>query len=71
MASVCSAVTEANANITRIETGQRDGDFIDLYLDVEVEDVKRLTEILAGLRSLAVVDNATRLLEEGSDTHAN
>ncbi len=71
MVSVCSAVTEANANITRIETGQRDGDFIDLYLDVEVEDVKRLTEILAGLRSLAVVDNATRLLEEGSDTHAN
>jgi (p)ppGpp synthase/HD superfamily hydrolase len=71
MVAVCSAVTEANANITRIETGERHGDFIDLYLDVEVEDVKRLTEILAGLRSLAVVDNATRLLEESDGTHAN
>ncbi|MEM7661797.1 MAG: bifunctional (p)ppGpp synthetase/guanosine-3',5'-bis(diphosphate) 3'-pyrophosphohydrolase [Pseudomonadota bacterium] len=63
MAAVCSAVAEANANITRIDTGERRGDFIDLYLDIEVEDLKRLTQILAGLRSLAVVDSAERLVE--------
>ncbi|MEL7453477.1 MAG: ACT domain-containing protein, partial [Pseudomonadota bacterium] len=60
---LCSAVTEANANITRIDTGDRGGDFVDLIFDIEVEDVKRLTQILAAFRSLAVVDRAERLLE--------
>lgn len=64
LVELCTAVAEANANITRIETGERHEDFIDLYFDIEVEDVKRLTQILAGLRSLAVVDSATRLVEE-------
>lgn len=71
MIALCTAVSEANTNITRIVTGERRGDFIDLYMDVEVEDVKRLTQILAGLRSLAVVDSATRLLEEVEEKHAN
>lgn len=62
MIALCSAVTEANANITRISTGERRDDFIDLYMDVEVEDLKRLTQILAALRSLAVVERAERLL---------
>ncbi|MEM9669729.1 MAG: bifunctional (p)ppGpp synthetase/guanosine-3',5'-bis(diphosphate) 3'-pyrophosphohydrolase [Pseudomonadota bacterium] len=63
MATLCSAVAEANANITRIDTGERRGDFIEIYLDIEVEDLKRLTQILAALRSLAVVDAAERLVE--------
>ena len=71
MVALCTAVTEANTNITRIETGERGRDFIDLYMDVEVEDVKRLTQILAGLRSLAVVDSAMRLLEEVEGQDAN
>lgn len=71
LVSVCGAVSEGNANITRIATGERRGDFIDLYLDVEVEDVKRLTQILAGLRSLAVVEQAVRILEEGEANDEN
>ena len=64
LGSLVAAITEANAQITRVETGERRGDFMDIYFDVEVEDVKRMTQILAGLRSLAVVDNATRLIED-------
>jgi len=71
LVALCSAVSEANALITRVATGERRGDFIDLYMDVEVEDVKRLTQILAGLRSLAVVDSATRLLEEVEEDYEN
>lgn len=63
LAALCSAVTEANANITRIETGQRGTEFIDLYFDIEVEDVKRLNQIVTGMRSLAVVERAQRLVE--------
>lgn len=65
LAALCTALAEANANIMRLETGERGGDFIDLQIDIEVEDVKRLTQILAGLRSLAVVDSAVRLVEGG------
>jgi hypothetical protein len=38
----------------------RQPDFIELMMDIEVEDLKRLTQILAALRSLAVVDRAVR-----------
>ncbi|MEO0982321.1 MAG: bifunctional (p)ppGpp synthetase/guanosine-3',5'-bis(diphosphate) 3'-pyrophosphohydrolase [Pseudomonadota bacterium] len=63
LATLCSAVAQANGNITRVATGERGLDFIDLVFDIEVEDVKRLTQILAALRSLAVVDRVERLLE--------
>ncbi len=63
LAKLCQAVTDANASITRVETGAREEEFIDLYFDIEVEDVKRLTQILASMRSLAIVDKAERSIE--------
>lgn len=60
LATLCGAVAQANGNITRVQTDERGPDFIDLVFDIEVEDVKRLTQILAALRSLAVVDEAVR-----------
>ena len=71
LVAICSAVAEANANITRVKTGQRDEEFIDLYIDIEVEDVKRLNQIVAGMRSLAVVERANRLMEEIGETDAD
>ncbi|MEO9969338.1 MAG: RelA/SpoT family protein [Hyphomonadaceae bacterium] len=68
LATLCSAVSEANANIMRIATGDRDGEYMDLVMDIEVEDVKRLTQILTALRSLAVVEDAERL-QEGKETN--
>ncbi len=64
LATLCQAVGQANGNITRVATGERGSDFIDLVFDIEVEDLKRLSQILAALRSLAVVDRAERLQEE-------
>ncbi|MEO0713767.1 MAG: bifunctional (p)ppGpp synthetase/guanosine-3',5'-bis(diphosphate) 3'-pyrophosphohydrolase [Pseudomonadota bacterium] len=60
LATLCSAVAQANGNITRVTTEERGEDFIDLLMDIEVEDLRRLTQILAALRSLAVVDSAER-----------
>ena len=60
LAKLCSAVAESNGNIVGITTGIRQPDFIELMMDIEVEDLKRLTQILAALRSLAVVDRAVR-----------
>ncbi len=68
LAKLCSAVAESNGNIIGVATGARHQDFIELTMDIEVEDLKRLTQILAALRSLAVVDRAVRD-QEGQDDH--
>ena len=67
LATLCQAVANANGNITGLKTGERRDDFIDLVFEIEVEDLKRLTEILAALRSMSVVDSADRFRE--SDTY--
>ena len=66
LAKLCQAVASANGNITGLQTGERRDDFIDLVFEIEVEDLKRLTEILTALRSMSVVDSAERYRE--SDT---
>jgi guanosine-3',5'-bis(diphosphate) 3'-pyrophosphohydrolase len=56
----------SNGNIVNIATVERQKDFTELVMEIEVEDLKRLTQILAALRSLAVVDRAVRD-QEGED----
>jgi RelA/SpoT family (p)ppGpp synthetase len=64
LATLCSAVAQANGNIAAVSTqGERGQDYIELSFDIEIEDVKRLNQILAALRTLAVVDRAERLRE--------
>ena len=65
LAKLCTAVAQANGNITRIATDERRPDFIELVFDIEVEDLRRLTQILAALRTLAVVESAERDQEVG------
>lgn len=60
MATLCSAVAQANGNILTVNTGRRHEDYTELLFHIEVEDMKRVTQILAALRSLAVVDTAVR-----------
>jgi GTP diphosphokinase / guanosine-3',5'-bis(diphosphate) 3'-diphosphatase len=67
LAKLCTAVAQANGNIIRIATTERGTDFIELVMEIEVEDLKRLTQILAALRSLAVVDRAVRDQEVEDD----
>lgn len=64
LATLCNAVAQANGNITRISTEDRDEQFIDIRIDIEVEDLKHLTQIQAAIKSLAVVENAERMQEE-------
>lgn len=66
LAKLCAAVAQANGNITSIHTVDRHEDFTEILMEIEVEDLKRLTQILAALRSIAVVDRAVRD-QEGDD----
>lgn len=67
LATLCAAVAQANGNITQLKTGRRTHDYTDLTIGIEIEDVKRLNQILAALRTLTVVDRAERLREEPLD----
>ncbi|WP_340694275.1 bifunctional (p)ppGpp synthetase/guanosine-3',5'-bis(diphosphate) 3'-pyrophosphohydrolase [Hyphomonas sp.] len=67
LAKLCTAVAQANGNIIRIATTERGTDFTEVVMEIEVEDLKRLTQILAALRSLAVVDRAVRDQEVEDD----
>ncbi|WP_300379016.1 bifunctional (p)ppGpp synthetase/guanosine-3',5'-bis(diphosphate) 3'-pyrophosphohydrolase [Henriciella sp.] len=63
MASQCSAIAQAGGNITRVETGERTQDFLQLIFDIEVEDLRHLEQIKAALRALAVVESVERIEE--------
>ncbi len=67
LAKLCAAVAQANGNIVRIATLGRGTDFTEVLMEIEVEDLKRLSQILAALRSLAVVDEAVRDQEEENE----
>ncbi len=63
MATQASAVAQAGGNITRVETGERSADFLQLIFDIEVEDLRHLEQIKAALRALAVVESVERIEE--------
>lgn len=60
LASLCTAVAQADGNIVSVSTDRIDGSFVDLLFEIEVEDLRRMNQILAALRALAVVDSAAR-----------
>ncbi len=61
LALLAKTVSDAQGNIINVKTLKRSPDFFDFAFDVEVEDNKRLTQIVAALRALAVVDSAERV----------
>ena len=61
LALVCKAISEANGNIINIAIQNRSPDFFDFQFDVEVENTKRLTQIIAAMRSLSVVESVDRI----------
>ncbi|HEY7798103.1 MAG TPA: bifunctional (p)ppGpp synthetase/guanosine-3',5'-bis(diphosphate) 3'-pyrophosphohydrolase [Hyphomonadaceae bacterium] len=61
LALLAKTVSDAQGNIINVKTLKRSPDFFDFEFDVEVEDSRRLTQIVAALRALAVVDSAERI----------
>jgi (p)ppGpp synthase/HD superfamily hydrolase len=61
LALLCKTVSDAQGNIINVKTIKRSADFFDLEFDIEVEDSRRLTQILTAMRTLAVVDAAQRV----------
>ena len=64
LATVCRTISDAYGNIINIAVRNRTQEFFDFQFDIEVEDVKRLSQIMAALRVLAVVESVERLRGE-------
>lgn len=60
LAKLCEAVAQAGGNIVNVATPRRDRDFTDIHLDIEVHDLKHITDILSQVRLLSEVERAER-----------
>ena len=64
---VAQTIADFDANISNLALTQRDQDFCDLTLDIEVRDVQHVEQLVNALKGSSVVSAATRQLTgEGS-----
>ncbi len=61
LALVCKTISDAGGNIININVKKRTPDFFDFQFDLEVEDTRRLTHIMAAMRALAVIESVDRI----------
>lgn len=57
---IASLVADYGSNITNLIMTQRDADFFDMQLDLEVRDFKHLTRIMSALNGVSVVAQVVR-----------
>ncbi|WP_169568930.1 RelA/SpoT family protein [Sneathiella limimaris] len=60
LSSVTSTIAANNGNITNLLISNRSQDFFEMRVDIEVRDVKHLTNIIAALRADPVISSVER-----------
>ena len=61
LGAVATVIGEAGANIEYVEFVQRSPDFRDIFLDIQVTDLKQLNGVIAQLRARSVVSRVERV----------
>jgi GTP pyrophosphokinase/guanosine-3',5'-bis(diphosphate) 3'-pyrophosphohydrolase len=61
LATVASAVSEADSNIDNVVVDERDGGYSDLRLTIEVQHRQHLARVIRRLRRLDMVERITRI----------
>jgi len=59
---IASVIGAAGANIDKLQMINRGHDYTEMLIDVEVLDLKHLTDMLNGVKNLNVVSSASRIL---------
>ena len=62
LARIAGVVGAQRANIDRLQMINRARDYTEMLIDIEVLDLKHLTDILNGVNNLSVVSEASRVL---------
>ena len=60
LGDLSTIIAKSNGNISNLKITNRARDFFDLLIDVEVTDVKHLTEVIAALRASPAVNTVDR-----------
>ena len=60
LGQVCTIIGEAGGNIVQLRMHQRQADFFDVDIDVDVNDARHLTHIAAALRANPSVETVER-----------
>jgi GTP pyrophosphokinase len=60
LATVANAVAKHDGSVTNLKITNRQQDFFEIIVDVEVKDVRHLTNVIAGLRAASGVAEAER-----------
>ncbi|MBT5109985.1 MAG: bifunctional (p)ppGpp synthetase/guanosine-3',5'-bis(diphosphate) 3'-pyrophosphohydrolase, partial [Rhodospirillaceae bacterium] len=60
LANLTTVIGRNSGNITNLKITDRSTDFFELLVDIEVTDVKQLTNIVAGLRATPEVHSVDR-----------
>ena len=61
LGELSSVIAQNQGNISNLKIVNRSQDFWDMDIDIEVQDLKHLTDIIAVLRSLPVIHSIDRL----------
>ena len=61
LGKLATLVGKNQGNITNLNMTDRRQQLFTLRIDIEVQDVKHLTDIIAALRALAVVESVERI----------
>ncbi len=62
LGKIASVIGAAGANIDKLQMINRGHDYTEMMIDVEVLDLKHLTDMLNGVKNLNVVSSASRIL---------
>ena len=60
LSDVTGAIARSQGNITNLKISSREQDFFELIVDVEVQDIRHLSEIIANLRLVQCVSRVKR-----------
>ncbi len=60
LGNLATVIGQNEGNISNLKITQRSSEFFDLLIDIEVRDVKHLTDIIAALRATPVISSVDR-----------
>ena len=60
LSDMATAIAKADGNISNLKFTNRNPDFFDMTVDIEVDDVRHLSDIVAALRATASVNSVQR-----------
>lgn len=60
LGTLSNIITSHNGNITNLKITHRSLDFWDMYIDVQVQDIRHLQDVIAALRATAAINKVER-----------